>query len=174
MTRDPEAISRILGEGCWWVVRISSHRVQECRDEERQGTTCSCHGADPREMLLRAHGPHFRAGFSMSDRRWYELPPGVRFRHQLDLAIARLEKAAQVPGQDEPLGHPTERPERRCEVEEVTHDGAASTIFREVVLVIEARERPPNHRVPAYHVGIDTDVDSVVLGRRAQDPRIFR
>ena len=29
-------------------------------------------------------------------------------------------------------------------------------------------------RAAAYHVGIDTDVDSVVLGRRAQDPRIFR
>jgi len=83
----------------------------------------------------------------MSDRRWYELPPGVRFRHHLDLAIARLEKAAQVAGQDEALGHPTERPERRCEIEEVAHDGAASTVFREVVLVIQSGERAPNHRV---------------------------
>jgi len=84
----------------------------------------------------------------MSDRWWYELSPGVRFRHHLDLTIARLEKAAQVRGQDEPLGNPTEHPEGRCEVEEVAHDGAASTIFREVVLVIESGERASNHRVP--------------------------
>src|SRR2546422_527986 len=99
-------------------------------------------------MLLRAHGAHFTAGFSTSDRRWYELPPGVRFRHHLDLAIAHLEKAAQVAGQDEPLSHPTERPERRCEVEEVAHDGAASTVFSDVVLVIQSSERAPNNRVP--------------------------
>src|SRR5205823_14794335 len=90
-------------------------------------------------MLPQRRSARDAAAYS-SDRCWYELPPGVRFRHHLDLAIARFEKAAQVSGQNEPLGHPTEHPEGRCEGEDVAHDSPASTILREVVLVIESRE----------------------------------
>src|SRR5262249_18397681 len=74
-------------------------------------------------------------------------PPLLRLGEALQLEVARVEEAAQVAREEEELGEAAREGERRGVVEDVAHQRAARAVVAELVVVVEAGERPADLRV---------------------------